>query len=95
MSAVASTCRRMAGRAYRSMRNLFRNTLRMKEDSDRAQAGLISATRPVVFDVGANIGMSVRRYLNIFPNAAVYSFEPFPESLRHSRPQRQASPTSV
>lgn len=53
----------------------------MTEVSDRAQAGLVKADRPVVIDVGAHVGMSVRRYLTLFPNATLHSFEPFPESF--------------
>jgi len=34
----------------------------------------------VVFDVGAKFGDYSRRYLEMFPNAKVYAFEPFPMS---------------
>ena len=30
----------------------------------------------IIFDVGANLGESIERYLNIFPGATVHSFEP-------------------
>ena len=34
-----------------------------------------------IFDIGAHIGMVTEKYLKIFPNALVHSFEPFPNSI--------------
>lgn len=34
-----------------------------------------------IFDVGAHHGQSARKYAGMFPNAKIYSFEPFPESF--------------
>lgn len=34
-----------------------------------------------IFDVGANIGQSAKAFANAFPNAVVYSFEPFPAAF--------------
>lgn len=36
----------------------------------------------VVFDVGATIGRTVARYLELFPNAMVYAFEPAPANVK-------------
>jgi FkbM family methyltransferase len=38
-------------------------------------------TRPVIFDVGGHRGETIRQYRARFPDAVVYSFEPFPDSL--------------
>ena len=34
-----------------------------------------------IFDVGANKGQSAKQYRSRFPNAEIYCFEPFPESV--------------
>jgi FkbM family methyltransferase len=34
--------------------------------------------KPVIFDVGANIGLFSLAYANLFPNSLVYGFEPVP-----------------
>lgn len=36
----------------------------------------------VVFDVGANVGQSARKYLDWFPNCRIYCFEPVEETFR-------------
>lgn len=43
---------------------------------------LVSAQAPVVFDVGAHKGESVSYFLDIFPQASIYSFEPDPDSFQ-------------
>ena len=35
----------------------------------------------IIFDVGANVGQTTRRYRKLFPRATIYAFEPFPSSL--------------
>lgn len=35
--------------------------------------------RPVIFDIGANKGKITAEYRQLFPQAEIYSFEPFPE----------------
>ncbi len=48
------------------------------------QARLIGGVpQPVIFDVGANVGQTLERYMHVLPGAVVHSFEPFPESYRH------------
>lgn len=42
----------------------------------------VIAEPKVIFDVGANVGQSARRYLKEFPEATVYSFEPVEASYR-------------
>ena len=37
--------------------------------------------RPVIFDAGAHIGQTAVKYKTLFPDAAVYSFEPFEGSF--------------
>jgi FkbM family methyltransferase len=36
-----------------------------------------------IFDVGANVGQTARRYRKLFPDATVHSFEPDPEVFRN------------
>jgi FkbM family methyltransferase len=42
-----------------------------------------SVRRPVIFDVGANMGQTLENYATVFPEATIHSFEPFPESYGH------------
>ena len=37
---------------------------------------LIEKEKVIIFDVGANLGHSIERYLDIFPKASIHSFEP-------------------
>lgn len=41
---------------------------------------LTNKTNPVIFDIGACDGSSVQEFKKIFPDAVIYSFEPYPES---------------
>lgn len=41
----------------------------------------LQITRPVIFDVGANIGQSVEAYRNRYPGSEIHSFEPNPEAF--------------
>jgi len=42
---------------------------------------LILSTTPVIFDVGAHIGSTAKQYRQLFPNALIHCFEPFPQSF--------------
>jgi len=43
------------------------------------QKSIFSGTEPAtIFDVGANIGQTTKKYRKLFPKADIYSFEPFP-----------------
>jgi FkbM family methyltransferase len=39
---------------------------------------LCGINKPMVFDVGANVGQSIRRYRDSFPGCTLHSFEPIP-----------------
>lgn len=41
---------------------------------------LVSATNPVIFDVGAHVGESVIEFQNTIPNSSIHSFEPDPDT---------------
>lgn len=43
---------------------------------------LAGSRRPVIFDVGAHHGETAQRFISAFPDAALYCFEPFPDSYR-------------
>lgn len=45
------------------------------------QKKLVGDTK-IVFDVGAAIGRTVARYLELFPHATVYAFEPAPANVK-------------
>ena len=44
------------------------------------QKELLKGKANVIFDVGANRGNTTLKYLKVFPNAIIHSFEPFPDS---------------
>ncbi|MGQ0699100.1 MAG: FkbM family methyltransferase [Panacagrimonas sp.] len=46
------------------------------------RTALPQARLDVIFDVGANIGQSVRKYREAFPDALVHAFEPVAESYK-------------
>jgi FkbM family methyltransferase len=65
-----------------------------KNDAFAIQKKIIgSRVQPVVFDIGANRGDTVEKYLGDLNNAKIYAFEPFPEtfeSLKHRFSENQA-----
>lgn len=50
-------------------------------DPYRDFAHLTQTGHPVVFDVGANEGQTVRKFRQVFPTCTVYSFEPSPTTF--------------
>lgn len=44
-----------------------------------------------IFDIGANVGVTARRYAQLFPGATVHCFEPFPDSYAALRAAFPAS----
>jgi FkbM family methyltransferase len=42
---------------------------------------LILNKKPVILDVGAHIGSTAKQYRQVFPDALIYCFEPFPQSF--------------
>lgn len=44
------------------------------------QRNLVTTNNPVIFDVGANRGDTTSKYLELFPDAAIFAFEPFEPS---------------
>lgn len=43
---------------------------------------LAGEDRPMIFDVGANVGQSVTSFRGVFPEAAIHSFEPSPGTFQ-------------
>lgn len=59
---------------YRRIESRFQNV-----DAFEAQARLLGGRSvSTIFDIGANIGQTARRYRERFPGATLYCFEPFP-----------------
>ncbi|MBW4551067.1 MAG: FkbM family methyltransferase [Aphanocapsa sp. GSE-SYN-MK-11-07L] len=42
---------------------------------------LIDNPQPIIFDVGANVGRTAKRFRSLFPEANIFCFEPFPSSF--------------
>lgn len=49
-----------------------------QEDTFKVQKEILKESCKVIFDVGANRGKISEHYINLFPYAAIYGFEPFP-----------------
>jgi FkbM family methyltransferase len=47
-----------------------------KFDREKTLRHLLPGTTPVIFDVGANVGMSLDEFKRIWPDASVHCFEP-------------------
>lgn len=54
---------------------------REKFSRERLLQHVVTASEPVIFDVGAHYGESVAYLKSLFPKASVYSFEPDPGSF--------------
>jgi FkbM family methyltransferase len=81
-----------------SIRSLAKKALKIDSwNSDEDQARLI-ADAQVVFDVGANVGQSAKTYRRLYPQAEIWSFEPFPvtyEQLRRSLADERFHPKDL
>ena len=55
---------------------LFRIYKAASPNFDESIKLLIKKKKPVIFDVGANIGQSIDRFKRLFPDAKIHSFEP-------------------
>ena len=49
---------------------------------ERYYKSLVQTSSPVIFDVGAHRGESVKFFKEIFPNSSIYSFEPDLENFK-------------
>jgi FkbM family methyltransferase len=55
----------------------------MQPTAFQIQQRLFQAAAPkIIFDVGAHTGETMREYRAMFPDATIFSFEPFPNSFR-------------
>jgi FkbM family methyltransferase len=45
-------------------------------DSDKVLKNLIRNDHPIIFDVGANHGNMILKYIDLFPKATIHAFEP-------------------
>lgn len=51
------------------------NLKKDKSNLDQFLKELIPVDNPLIFDVGANIGQSIKKFKKIFPNSIIHSFE--------------------
>ena len=59
--------------------------LGLGQDLDRDLNNLIATKTPVVLDVGANVGQSIKAFREIWPDSRVISFEPDPRLAKRLR----------
>ena len=62
--------------SYNSMQSVINKKFK---HLDHLYKILIPNKNPIIFDVGANIGQSIRLFKNHFPSSQIYAFEPIPE----------------
>jgi FkbM family methyltransferase len=67
-------------RALHKLRAFLRGESR-KPDPYLVQQRLVTKDKPVIFDVGANVGQTALRYRSLFPGAAIHCVEPFGPSF--------------
>lgn len=53
----------------------------------------LNITEPVIFDIGAHKGETVKHYKKLFPSSSVYCFEPFPENANILRSRFSSDPS--
>lgn len=69
------------GKSLRAALRRFGGRRRRTLDPYLATRELVDAAAPVIFDVGANVGATARRYRELYPRAEIHCFEPYPESF--------------
>ena len=52
-----------------------------KENAFEKQQAILHKPAKLILDVGANRGDTMRMYRSLFPEAVIYGFEPFPETV--------------
>ena len=68
-----------------SVRSALKRMLGVRTwNSDEDQKRFIPDAR-TIFDVGANLGQTAKTYRNLFPDADIWSFEPFPSTFANLR----------
>ena len=55
---------------------------------------LISSVNPMIFDIRANVGSTVKQYRTLFPNASIHCFEPFPQSFEALEVSMESDPSA-
>jgi FkbM family methyltransferase len=65
----------------RSLRRAFGGRAVRDADAFAAQRRLVTHEAPTIFDVGAHLGETARRYRALYPDAVVHCFEPFAASF--------------
>jgi FkbM family methyltransferase len=64
-----------------SPRKLAKKALGIQSWNSDDDQKLVIPDAKIIFDVGANIGQSAKSYRRLFPEAEIWSFEPFPASF--------------
>lgn len=64
-------------------------------DSFAMQARLTAAAEPVIFDIGAADGGVAKVYRELFPQAYIHCFEPFPQAFEGLKRQLGEAPRTI
>lgn len=66
---------------YNEFLSIYDNIIEKELRCDEIEVSLKKSTRPVIVDLGINLGMTVRWWFSLNQNAAVYGIDMIPESL--------------
>lgn len=71
------------------MRNIISSWIRRRKPASNSEDPFLvqrflfnNAKQLIIFDVGAYVGDITATYRDIFPEATIYCFEPFPDSFK-------------
>ncbi|HKY05133.1 MAG TPA: FkbM family methyltransferase, partial [Blastocatellia bacterium] len=87
-SQIRSLVRKTGYEVHRATRECF------VKDAFADQRMLLGGNRvETIFDVGAHRGETAERYLKLYPEATIYSFEPFLDSITELRRKFENEPS--
>jgi FkbM family methyltransferase len=69
------------GKSLRAALGRLGGRRKKRLDPYLATRELVDSAAPVIFDVGANVGATARRYRELYPHAEIHCFEPYPPSF--------------
>jgi FkbM family methyltransferase len=78
--------RQRALRLYQEMmRRVENGPLRFVHEppEGRLLRSLVTAPKPMIFDIGANFGSTTAAFRRLFPQATIHAFEPDPDTFAH------------
>lgn len=79
---------------YNEFLSIYDNIIEKELRCEEIEASLKTSSRPVIVDLGINLGMTVRWWFSLNNNAAVYGIDMIPESLDFTAERLKTIPGS-